>query len=553
MSESQQANGKPTNGSAGRYFDDLDLVTDGRKIFSPVEFPTGHVAPNRLFKTAVYEHFNPHGGGPPHSGHYALYRRWAKAGYGIILTGNTMVAKDHLTLGRDLVIPEEITDDILPPWQRLADVMHNVDEVTGEDPPREDGFGRPLALIQLSHAGRQSLNVVGGRPPNAPPLGASPIRAGQSHMKTHGWFSRWLHRNMHPVPIEMTKDDIQNAIAQFVRGAELAARCGFDGVQIHGAHGYLVSTFMMLKSNIRTDEYSAETDPLRFLREICFAVRANKNIPEKFLLGVKINSGDYARDGTRAGSERPLAHVREIGSWGIVDFIEVSGGDYEDPEFVDSAASFKSPRQVIFEDFAEKSMKVLAEFNKPGQRPPPLVVLTGGLTTLPRMASVLAHDHAHLLGVGRLSITHPEAPRQLKASIEKRARGEPDDAFMRDTHKLEEDGLGMPPPSYFSLRALERVIYYWLTLLWKVIPAEMPRIMCASGNVNWHNVMLRSIAFGGDVDYTVGTIGATVRFYLPGVPYAPSDPKASKGSSWFPLFVVLAGVAIGVALGGRFA
>lgn len=185
----------------------------------------------------MYEHFNPHGGGPPHSGHYALYRRWAKAGYGIILTGNTMVAKDHLTLGRDLLIPDEITDDVLLPWKRLADVMHNVDEVTGEDPPSEDGFGRPLALIQLSHAGRQSLNVVGGRPPNAPPLGASPIRAGQSHMKTHGWFSRWLHRNMHPVPIEMTKQDIENAIAQFVRGAELAARCGFDGVQIHGAHG----------------------------------------------------------------------------------------------------------------------------------------------------------------------------------------------------------------------------------------------------------------------------------------------------------------------------
>ncbi|KAI0353549.1 FMN-linked oxidoreductase [Trametes cingulata] len=549
MSQSTKVSQKSENGAAADY-PDAELVSHGRTIFTPVTFPSGRTTSNRLFKAALYEHFGPLNGGPPHSGHYALYGRWGKGGWGVILTGNVQVAKDHLTLGRDMLIPEQVTDDILPPWKKLAAVMKNLDS----DSPGSSASGdnkvqaaaHPLAIMQLSHAGRQSINMVGGRPPNAPPLAPSAIRAGQTHMKTHGWFSRWLHRTMHPVPIEMTKDDIANVQAAFVRGAELAARSGFDGVQVHAAHGYLISTFLMLKSNIRTDEYSAETDPLRFLREVCFAIRASPVIPDDFVVGVKINSGDYARDGSPNGSERPLAHVREIGSWGIIDFIEVSGGDYEDPTFVDSAANFKSLRQVIFEDFASQSMQILSQTSTPNQRVPPLVVLTGGLTTLPRMASVLANNHADLLGIGRLSILRPEMPNELAASLERRARGEPDDFLMADTPKLEEDGLGRPPKSYLSMRGLERVVYYVLTLIWSVVPAEMPRIMCASVTVNWHNVMLRYIAFGREPDYTMGTIGATFRFYLTGTPYAPEG----KSRSWaVPLVVAVVGVAIGLALG----
>ncbi|KAI0375529.1 FMN-linked oxidoreductase [Pilatotrama ljubarskyi] len=546
MSQSPPVSEKSANGTVADY-PDAELVSHGQKIFTPVTFPSGRTAPNRLFKAALYEHFGPLNGGPPHSGHYALYGRWGKGGWGVVLTGNVQVAKDHLTLGRDMLISEQVTDDILPPWKKLAAVMKNLDSPDAGAPDKEPA-AHPLAIMQLSHAGRQSINMVGGRPPNAPPLAPSAIRAGETHMKTHGWFSRWLHRTMHPVPIEMTKADIDNVRAAFVRGAELAARSGFDGVQVHAAHGYLISTFLMLKSNIRTDEYSAETDPLRFLREICFAIRASPAVPADFVVGVKINSGDYARDGSPNGSERPLAHVREIGSWGIIDFIEVSGGDYEDPTFVDSAANFKSPRQVIFEDFASKSMDILASLSAPGQRPPPLVVLTGGLTTLPRMASVLAHHHADLLGIGRLSILRPEMPNELVASLERRARGEPDDFLMQDAPKLEEDGLGRPPPSYLSVRGLERVVYYVLTLIWSVIPAEMPRIMCASVTVNWHNIMLRYIAFGRDPDYTMGTIGATFRFYLSGTPYAP--PGESKSTGWtVPLVVTTVGVVLGLALG----
>lgn len=86
-----------------------------------------------------------------------------------------------------------------------------------------------------------------------------------------------------------------------------------------------------MQSNIRTDDYSATTDPLHFLRDIVYGIRESEVIPANFVVAVKLNSADYTADYTEPQEDRALDHVREIGSWGLVDFIEVSGGDYEDP------------------------------------------------------------------------------------------------------------------------------------------------------------------------------------------------------------------------------
>ena len=69
---------------------------------------------------------------------------------------------------------------------------------------------------------------------------------------------------------------------------------------------------------------------MHFLRDAVFAIRAPGIVPDDFVVGVKLNSADYVGDGD-AKENRALQHVREIGKWGLVDFIEVSGGDYEDP------------------------------------------------------------------------------------------------------------------------------------------------------------------------------------------------------------------------------
>lgn len=209
-------------------------------------------------------------------------------------------------------------------------------------------------------------------------------------------------------------------------------------------------------------------------------------------------------------------------------------------EFIDTVNEFKSPRQVIFESFAEQSVRVLASCTPTStKRQPPLVMLTGGLNTLPRMASVLAHDHAHLLGIGRLSVVNPYLPKEISSGL---ATHTP--TFMADPPIPTE--LGQPPRSYLSLRGMERLFCYILSLVWRVIPAQVPRIVGASANVNWYNIMLRRLSRGEDIDYTLGTIGATLRFYLGGTPYGPSE--GGDGVLWWAA-AAMVGVALGIGLG----
>ena len=186
----------------------------------------------------MYEHLAPIWGSPPTQAVIALYEKWAAGGWGIVMTGNVQVAKDHLPLGRDLTIPDVLTDDTLAPWRRLADTIHHgVPAVPSTVNKVTDEPSRTLAIMQLSHGGRQSLNFYSGRPLFAPPLAPSPVRVGQMHGGRDGWLSRLAHWLLLQVPKEMTHDDIRRAIQQFVLGAQLAARSGFDGIELHAAHG----------------------------------------------------------------------------------------------------------------------------------------------------------------------------------------------------------------------------------------------------------------------------------------------------------------------------
>ena len=187
----------------------------------------------------MYEHFAPLWGSGPHDGFIALYEKWAAGGWGMITTGNVQVAKDHLPLGRDLTIPDVITEETLAPWRKLADTIHFAAPAASWPSPKttRNEHSRTLAIMQLSHGGRQSLNFYGGRRLFAPPLAPSPVRVGQMHKGKDGWLSRLAHWLCLQVPKEMTHEDIQRAIGQFVLGAQLAAQSGFDGVELHAAHG----------------------------------------------------------------------------------------------------------------------------------------------------------------------------------------------------------------------------------------------------------------------------------------------------------------------------
>lgn len=198
----------------------------------------------------MYEHFAPMWGSGPHSGILALYEKWAQGNWGMVMTGNVQVAKDHLPLGRDMVVPDDLSDESLAPWRALANVIH----YGSSSPPiaptttEVDGNGLPVAIIQLSHGGRQSLNFFSGRAPFARPLAPSSIRLGADAGK-ESWLSWLAHRLMLQVPYEMTTHDIHHAVQQFVHGARVAAESGFDGVEIHAAHGCKFACLLSIRSD----------------------------------------------------------------------------------------------------------------------------------------------------------------------------------------------------------------------------------------------------------------------------------------------------------------
>ena len=141
----------------------------------------------------------------------------------MIVTGNVQVARDHLSLGRDVVIPED-ADDGLEAFETWAACIHS-------------GGGRrqrPLAIMQLSHAGRQSPNGLGGRLPFVAPVAPSAVAVGSG---VRGVAARVLHRVVFQTPRAMEGEEVDGVVAAFVRGARVAARAGFDGVQLHAAHG----------------------------------------------------------------------------------------------------------------------------------------------------------------------------------------------------------------------------------------------------------------------------------------------------------------------------
>ena len=145
----------------------------------------------------------------------------------MIITGNVQVSHTHLTLGRDVVIPHHISDDSLRPFKQWAAAIHGGghDSAVSKD---------VLAVMQLSHAGRQSINFFGGRLLFQAPLAPSAIRVGTHYL---GWLSFVLHRVFFRTPRPMSIADIDDVVEGFVRGAKVAHMSGFDGAQIHAAHG----------------------------------------------------------------------------------------------------------------------------------------------------------------------------------------------------------------------------------------------------------------------------------------------------------------------------
>lgn len=324
---------------------------------------------NRLIKGAMSEALANTEGQPNHL-HFGLYEAWVKGGLGCAITGNVMV--DIRAKNEPGVVAIESERD-LALLKRWADIGKN--------------YGM-VQLVQLSHPGRQCPKGLNKETvaPSAVPF--SPMLA-----TTFG------------TPRELREDEILNIIQRFATAAKVCEQAGFEGIQLHGAHGYLISQFLSPLTNKRQDQWGGSIENrMRFLLEIYQAVRHATS--ENFIISVKLNSADFQRGGiTEEDVVKVFKAIDEAG----IDLIEVSGGSYEAPAMAgakqESRKASTIAREAYFLDFAEKIRKEVKCH----------LMVTGGFRTVAGMNAALESGACEFIGVARPFAVEPDLGNQLVA------------------------------------------------------------------------------------------------------------------------------------------
>ncbi|MEU1281747.1 NADH:flavin oxidoreductase/NADH oxidase family protein [Streptomyces sp. NPDC005805] len=336
-----------------------------RELFSPLPLRSGQVLRNRIAKAAMEE--NMAGAGQlPDRQLLALYRRWAAGGTGLLITGNVMVHAEALTGPAGVVLDEHA------PLQPFADWA------------RAGKSGGGAIWMQINHPGRQIQADMPG-------VVWGPSDVGVSLGKHSSRFGR---------PTAMTPRQIEDTVTRYAVTARRAEEADFDGVEIHAAHGYLLSQFLSPLVNTRTDQWGGSLENrARMLLDIVRAVRAE--VSPAFAVAVKLNSADFQRGGFDADDARRVIGMLEpLG----VDLVELSGGSYESPAMTGRAADGRTrAREAYFLDLAKDLVAT---------SPLPLM-LTGGITRRDTAEQVLGSGVA-VIGMGTALAVTPDLPERWR-------------------------------------------------------------------------------------------------------------------------------------------
>lgn len=357
------------------------------ELGTPLRLPCGVTLKNRLAKAAMTEGMADPQGRPTES-LVTLYARWAEGGVGLSLTGNVIVDGAHLERPGNVIIdrePDAQMQDALARWAQAA---------TGNN---------TQCWVQLGHAGRQTMKKVNPRP-HAP----SAVRVGIPG----GQFGE---------PVALDEQQIESLVARFATAAAAVQRAGFSGVQIHAAHGYLVSQFLSPRTNRRQDSYGGSLENrARFLLQIVDAVRAA--VGSAFPVAVKLNSADFQRGGFNFDDSLQVARwLQQAG----IDLLEISGGTYEQPKLVGMdgmeepeaqrhVAASTQAREAYFVDFAAAMRSELSM---------PLMV-TGGFRSRDAIVQALQAGAADVVGLGRPLCVATDGAASLLAGLDSLPRSE---------------------------------------------------------------------------------------------------------------------------------
>ena len=331
-------------------------------LFTPITLPNGTTIKNRFFKSAMSEGMGTRDF-QPKKNIATLYKRWAEGGTGLIITGNIMVDPKGTAEPGNIVFDNNSNMEILKDWAKQGQ-QHGA-----------------KVMVQLNHPGKQVPKTITKETvaPSAVPLGNG----------LNKLFS---------TPRALTTSEVEELAQKFVTSAKVAKEAGFSGVQIHAAHGYLISQFLSPHDNRRTDKYGGSLENrMRFLKEIYLGMR--EELGKDFPIGIKINSTDFKEDGLT--EEDSLETIVELANLGL-DFVEISGGTYERPAMM--GATSKSTNQVFF---AEYSKKLKQKIDIP-------VIVTGGIRSINAMNTLLNDNTTDFIGIARPLTIDPNIPNKIK-------------------------------------------------------------------------------------------------------------------------------------------
>jgi 2,4-dienoyl-CoA reductase-like NADH-dependent reductase (Old Yellow Enzyme family) len=344
-----------------------------RPLATPLALPCGAILSNRICKAAMSEgmadvenHSTPR--------LEALYRRWAHSDAGLLLSGNVQVDRMHLERPVNVVLDDE----------------GGMEQLKGLAKAGTEGGAH--FWLQLSHTGRQVSDLI-----NPAPLAPSCVELDMP--RALGTFAP---------PREMTEEDIAKAIEQFTFAAQKTKDAGFTGVQLHAAHGYLLSQFLSPLTNRRTDRWGGSLENRsRLLLNTMQSIRAT--VGPDFPIGIKLNASDFQKGGF---THAECIELVKMLNHSTLDLLELSGGSLEQPKLVgvtrkdqgeDAPRESTIVREAYFVEFAGAVRKV-------AKMP---VMVTGNFRTVSGMATALEAGELDLVGIGRPMISDPLAPRKI--------------------------------------------------------------------------------------------------------------------------------------------
>lgn len=306
-----------------------------------------------------------------------LYSRWAQSGAGLLLSGNVQVDRWHLERPGNVVLDDTSDFDGLAALARAG------------------RSGGAHFWLQLSHTGRQVSSEI-----NAAPVAPSRVEID---------VPRGAGYTFAP-PREMTEADIERVVEQFAYAAGKTRAAGFTGVQLHAAHGYLLSQFLSPLSNRRTDRWGGPLENrARLLLAVIAAVRSA--VGSDFPIGIKLNSSDFQKGGFNNAECVELTKLLNDTS---LDLLELSGGSLEQPKLVglalkdeglDGRRESTIKREAYFVQFAG-AVRAVARMP---------VMVTGNFRTRAGMVDAMESGELDMLGLGRPLIADPLTPARLLA------------------------------------------------------------------------------------------------------------------------------------------